>query len=181
METIEKDIKINEDLLKNQFSEESSKVINKSLEIKGIKKYNKKGELIYNIDNIREECDKREGIILIQFIMQILNEEKDELLIRIYEELGKDFLLNKLYEALQIENNGGVAKKIQPKKTIENGEEILVIEDNDNERKTPGGVLFTLFKNDQESRLIYKEITRKENKSRAQRKKAYRLFQKLAL
>ena len=166
METIEKDIKINEDLLKNQFSEESSKVINKSLEIKGIKKYNKKGELIYNIDNIREEC---------------LNEEKDELLIRIYEELGKDFLLNKLYEALQIENNGGVAKKIQPKKTIENGEEILVIEDNDNERKTPGGVLFTLFKNDQESRLIYKEITRKENKSRAQRKKAYRLFQKLAL
>ena len=181
METIEKDIKINEDLLKNQFSEESSKVINKSLEIKGIKKYNKKGELIYNIDNIREECDKIEGIILIQFIMQILNEEKDELLIRIYEELGKDFLLNKLYEALQIENNGGVAKKIQPKKTIENGEEILVIEDNDNERKTPGGVLFTLFKNDQESRLIYKEITRKENKSRAQRKKAYRLFQKLAL
>ena len=181
METIEKDIKINEDLLKNQFSEESSKVINKSLEIKGIKKYNKKGELIYNIDNIKEECNKREGANLIQFIMLILNEEKDELLIRIYEELGKDFLLNKLYEALQIENNGGVAKKIQPKKTIENGEEILVIEDNDNERKTPGGVLFTLFKNDQESRLIYKEITRKENKSRAQRKKAYRLFQKLAL
>jgi hypothetical protein len=181
METIEKDIKINEDLLKNQFSEESSKVINKSLEIKGIKKYNKKGELIYNIDNIREECDKREGIILIQFIMQILNEEKDELLIRIYEELGKDFLLNKLYEALQIENNGGAIKKSLPKKKIENGEEIFVIEDNDNERKTPGGVLFTLFKNDQESRLIYKEITRKENKSRAQRKKAYRLFQKLAL
>ncbi len=181
METIEKDIKINEDLLKNQFSEESSKVINKSLEIKGIKKYNKKGELIYNIDNIREECDKREGKNLIQFIMQILNEEKNELLIRVYESLGKDFLLNKLYEALQIENNGGVAKKIQPKKTIENGEEILVIEDNDNERKTPEGVLFTLFKNDQESRLIYKEITKKENKSRTQRKKAYKMFKKLAL
>ena len=181
MEKIEKDIKINEDLIEQQISENSSKVINKSLEIKGIKKYNLKGELIYNIDNIKEECNKREGANLIQFIMLILNEEKDELLIRIYETLGKDFLLNKLYEALQIENNGGVAKKIQPKKTIENGEEILVIEDNDNERKTPGGVLFTLFKNDQESRLIYKEITRKENKSRAQRKKAYRLFQKLAL
>ena len=181
MEKIEKDIKINEDLIEKQISENSSKVINKSLEIKGIKKYNLKGELIYNIDNIKEECNKREGANLIQFIMLILNEEKDELLIRIYETLGKDFLLNKLYEALQIENNGGVAKKIQPKKTIENGEEILVIEDNDNERKTPGGVLFTLFKNDQESRLIYKEITRKENKSRAQRKKAYRLFQKLAL
>ena len=165
METIEKDIKINEDLLKNQFSEESSKVINKSLEIKGIKKYNKKGELIYNIDNIREECDKREGIILIQFIMQILNEEKDELLIRIYETLGKDFLLNKLYEALQIEN----------------GEEVLIIEENENERKSAGGVLFTLFKKDNESKIIYKEISKKENKSKTQRKKAYKLFQKLAL
>ena len=181
MEKIEKDIKINEDLIEQQISENSSKVINKSLEIKGIKKYNKKGELIYNIDNIKEECNKREGANLIQFIMLILNEEKDELLIRIYETLGKDFLLNKLYEALQIENNGGVIKKIPPKKKIENGEEVLIIEENENERKSAGGVLFTLFKNDQESRLIYKEITRKENKSRAQRKKAYRLFQKLAL
>ena len=56
MEKIEKDIKINEDLIEDQLSNLTSKVINKSLEIKGIKKYNKKGELIYNIDNIREEC-----------------------------------------------------------------------------------------------------------------------------
>ena len=181
MEKIEKDIKINEDLIVDQLSNLTSKVINKSLEIKGIKKYNKKGELIYNIDNIREECDKREGIILIQFIMQILNEEKDELLIRIYETLGKDFLLNKLYEALQIENNGGVIKKIPPKKKIENGEEVLIIEENENERKSAGGVLFTLFKKDNESKIIYKEISKKENKSKTQRKKAYKLFQKLAL
>ena len=37
MEKIEKDIKINEDLIEKQISENSSKVINKSLEIKGIK------------------------------------------------------------------------------------------------------------------------------------------------
>ena len=181
MEKIEKDIKINEDLIEQQISENSSKVINKSLEIKGIKKFNLKGELIYNIDNIKEECNKREGANLIQFIMLILNEEKDELLIRIYETLGKDFLLNKLYEALQIENNGGVIKKIPPKKKIENGEEVLIIEENENERKSAGGVLFTLFKKDNESKIIYKEISKKENKSKTQRKKAYKLFQKLAL
>ena len=181
MEKIEKDIKINEDLIEDQLSNLTSKVINKSLEIKGIKKYNKKGELIYNIDNIREECDKREGKNLIQFIMQILNEEKNELLIRVYESLGKDFLLNKLYEALQIENNGGVIKKIPPKKKIENGEEVLIIEENENERKSAGGVLFTLFKKDNESKIIYKEISKKENKSRTQRKKAYKMFKKLAL
>ena len=58
------------------------KVINKSLEIKGIKKYNLNGDLIYNIDNIKIECKKREGLNLIKYICFILNENREDLLIR---------------------------------------------------------------------------------------------------
>ena len=183
MEKIEKDIKINEDLIEDQLSNLTSKVINKSLEIKGIKKYNKSGDLIYNIDNIKEECKKKNGTNLIKYIMYILDEEREDLLSGVYEGLGKDFLLNKLYETLEIENKGGVLKKIPPKKKNEDNEEVIVIEDDDivNERKTSGGVLFTLFKNDKNSRGIYKELSKKEFKDRTQRKKAYKMFQKLAL
>ena len=42
---------------------ENKKVIKKSSEIKGIKKYNKSGDLIYNIDNIKEECKKKMELI----------------------------------------------------------------------------------------------------------------------
>ena len=68
-------------------------------------------------------------------------------------------------------------------KKNEDNEEVIVIEDDDivNERKTSGGVLFTLFKNDKNSRGIYKELSKKEFKDRTQRKKAYKMFQKLAL
>ena len=45
---------------------QKQKVINKSLEIKGIKKYNLNGDLIYNIDNIKIECEKRVGKNLIK-------------------------------------------------------------------------------------------------------------------
>ncbi len=183
---MEKSVESNENTentLTEQKLEKNKKVIKKSSEIKGIKKYNKNGDLIYNIDNIKEECKKKNGTNLIKYIMYILDEEREDLLSGVYEGLGKDFLLNKLYETLEIENKGGVLKKIPPKKKNEDNEEVIVIEDDDivNERKTSGGVLFTLFKNDKNSRGIYKELSKKEFKDRTQRKKAYKMFQKLAL
>ena len=153
------------------------KVINKSLEIKGIKKYNLNGDLIYNIDNIKIECKKREGLNLIKYICFILNENREDLLIRFYEKLGKDFLLGKFYETLEIENKGGIYKKIPNNKKEDN--EIFIIENK--ERKTSGGVLFSLLKQDNESKLIYKKLTKIDFKERNSRKKTYKLLKKLAL
>ena len=153
------------------------KVINKSLEIKGIKKYNLNGDLIYNIDNIKIECKKREGLNLIKYICFILNENREDLLIRFYETLGKDFLLRKFYETLEIENKGGIYKKIPNNKKEDN--EIFIIENK--ERKTSGGVLFSLLKQDNESKLIYKKLTKIDFKERNSRKKTYKLLKKLAL
>jgi len=153
------------------------KVINKSLEIKGIKKYNLNGDLIYNIDNIKIECKKREGLNLIKYICFILNENREDLLIRFYEKLGKDFLLGKFYETLEIENKGGIYKKKANNKKDDN--EIFIIENK--ERKTSGGVLFSLLKQDNESKLIYKKLTKIDFKERNSRKKTYKLLKKLAL
>jgi hypothetical protein len=156
---------------------QNQKVINKSLEIKGIKKYNLNGDLMYNIDNIKIECEKREGINLIKYICFILNENREDLIVGFYQHLGKDFLLGKFYETLEIENKGGIYKKIPNKKKDEN--EIFLIEDQ--ERKTSGGVLFSLLKQDKESKLIYKKITKNDFKERNNRKKTYKLLKKLAL
>lgn len=153
------------------------KVISKSLEIKGIKKYNLNGDLIYNIDNIKIECKKREGLNLIKYICFILNENREDLLIRFYEKLGKDFLLGKFYETLEIENKGGIYKKKANNKKDDN--EIFIIENK--ERKTSGGVLFSLLKQDNESKLIYKKLTKIDFKERNSRKKTYKLLKKLAL
>ena len=156
---------------------QNQKVINKSLEIKGIKKYNLNGDLIYNIDNIKIECEKRVGKNLIKYICFILNENREDLLVGFYENLGKDFLLAKFYETLEIENKGGLYKKLPNNKKDKN--EIFIIEDK--ERKTPGGVLFSLFKQDKESKLIYKKLTKIDFKERNIRKKTYKLLKKLAL
>ena len=156
---------------------QNQKVINKSLEIKGIKKYNLNGDLMYNIDNIKIECKKREGLNLIKYICFILNENREDLLIRFYEKLGKDFLLGKFYETLEIENKGGIYKKKANNKKDDN--EIFIIENK--ERKTSGGVLFSLLKQDNESKLIYKKLTKIDFKERNSRKKTYKLLKKLAL
>ena len=153
------------------------KVINKSLEIKGIKKYNLNGDLIYNIDNIKIECKKREGLNLIKYICFILNENREDLIVGFYQHLGKDFLLGKFYETLEIENKGGIYKKKANNKKDDN--EIFIIENK--ERKTSGGVLFSLLKQDNESKLIYKKLTKIDFKERNSRKKTYKLLKKLAL
>ena len=105
---------------------EIPKVINKSLEIKGLKKYNSNGDIIYNIDKIKLECENKNGTTLIKYICYILNETREDLLISFYEYLGKDFLLGKFYETLEIENKGGIKKKIPMSKKDNN--EIIIIE-----------------------------------------------------
>ena len=79
---MEKSVESNENTentLIEQKLEKNKKVIKKSSEIKGIKKYNKSGDLIYNIDNIKEECKKKNGTNLIKYIMYILDEERGKI------------------------------------------------------------------------------------------------------
>ena len=58
--------------------------------------------------------------------------------------------------------------------------EIIIIEEIP-DRKTSGGILFTLLKKDNESKLIYKKLTKIDFNQRNIRKKTYKLFQKLGL
>ena len=58
--------------------------------------------------------------------------------------------------------------------------EIIIIEEIP-QRKTSGGILFTLLKKDNESKLIYKKLTKIDFNQRNIRKKTYKLFQKLGL
>ena len=58
--------------------------------------------------------------------------------------------------------------------------EIIIIEEIP-ERKTSGGILFTLLKKDNESKLIYKKLTKIDFNQRNIRKKTYKLFKKLFL
>lgn len=143
-------------------------IICKNLEIKGIRQYNKNGELLYNIDNIKKICNEKENDSLIRYIGLILNEPRTDLIRIIFKDLGKDFLINKLIKTCEIENKGGMKKKN--------------LNDNENfERKTPGGVFLNLIKNDEESKSIFKKILKKDTREKRERKKFYKSLEKLEL
>jgi len=144
-------------------------IICKNSEIKGIRQYNKNGELLYNIDNIKKICNEKENDSLIRYIGLILNEPRTDLIKIIFKDLGKEFLINKLIKTCEIENKGGMKKK-------------KLNNDNENfERKTPGGVFLNLIKNDEESKSIFKKILKKDSREKRERKKFYKSLEKLEL
>jgi len=143
-------------------------IISKNSEIKGIRQYNKNGELLYNIDNIKKLCNEKENDSLIRYIGLILNEPRTDLIRIIFKDLGKEFLINKLIKTCEIENKGGMKKKKL------NDNEIF-------ERKTPGGVFLNLIKNDEESKSIFKKILKKDTREKRERKKFYKSLEKLEL
>ena len=143
-------------------------IICKNSEIKGIRQYNKNGELLYNIDNIKKLCNEKENDSLIRYIGLILNEPRTDLIRIIFKDLGKEFLINKLIKTCEIENKGGMKKKKL------NDNEIF-------ERKTPGGVFLNLIKNDEESKSIFKKILKKDTREKRERKKFYKSLEKLEL
>ena len=143
-------------------------IISKNSEIKGIRQYNKNGELLYNIDNIKKLCNEKENDSLIRYIGLILNEPRTDLIRIIFKDLGKEFLINKLIKTCEIENKGGMKKK--------------KLNYNENfERKTPGGVFLNLIKNDEESKSIFKKILKKDTREKRERKKFYKSLEKLEL
>ena len=136
----------------------------------------------FNVDEIIEKCKEKDGNELLNYMCVIMHEKKKFILESLYKELGKDFLIAMLEKTLEIENNGGLikgksqyAKKKEEKKSNENNESI----ENDNPKKSTGGIFFTLIKTNPEAKVIMNRATKIDNKEARQRKKVYKLMDKL--
>ncbi len=91
--------------------------------------------------------------------------------------IGKDIFLSLIKQTLKIENEGGLPKKGT---TIKMDDKKLV---NETERKSPGGVLFYLFKqsNNIVDKNFIKEVFRKDYKNYKERKKIIKMFDQILL
>ena len=107
---------------------------------------NKKTNTYFNIDKILYKCKNLNGFKLVSFIGQIMKEPKLKYLMMVFRALGKDYVLNKFEKALEIENNGGM----NINKT--------------NEKKTTGGIFFTLIKEEPEAKKILKDVSKEVKK-----------------
>ena len=141
----------------------------------------KNQKISYNIDDIIIKCKEKDGIELINFICAIMKEKKRNLLESLYKELGKEYLISTLEKALNIENNGGLnkekskyQKKEDNKEQDDNKNNICV-----NEKKSTGGIFFSLIKKDPEAKKILNKVSRKDYKEAKQRKKLYKLMDNL--
>ena len=141
----------------------------------------KNQKISYNIDEIIIKCKEKDGIELINFICAIMKEKKRNLLESLYKELGKEYLISTLEKALHIENNGGLnkekskyQKKEDNKEQDDNKNNICV-----NEKKSTGGIFFSLIKKDPEAKKILNKVSRKDYKEAKQRKKLYKLMDNL--
>ena len=139
----------------------------------------------FNIDEIINKCKEKEGIDLINYICVIMNEKKRNILESLYQELGKDYLIFTLEKALNIQNNGGLNKekcKYPKKEDKMNQEEEKNINNNiQNEKKSTGGIFFSLIKKDPEAKNILIKASKKDWKESKQRKKVYKLMGNLNL
>ena len=140
-------------------------------------------KISYNIDEIINKCKEKEGIDLINYMCVIMKEKKKNILESLYKELGKDYLIFTLEKALNIQNNGGQNKekcKYPKKEEKKNQEEDKnITNDIKNEKKSTGGIFFTLIKKDPEAKKILNKASRKEWKESKQRKKMYKLMDNL--
>ena len=141
----------------------------------------KSQKISYNIEEIIMKCKEKDGIELINFICAVMEEKKRNLLESLYKELGKDYLISTLEKALDIENNGGLnkgkckyEKKEDKKEEDDNKNNIYV-----NEKKSTGGIFFSLIKKDTEAKKILNKVSRKDYKDSKQRKKLYKLMDNL--
>ena len=137
----------------------------------------------FNIDEIINKCKEKEGIDLINYICLIMKEKKRNILESLYQELGKDYLIFTLEKALNIQNNGGLSKekcKYEKKDKKMNQEDNKDINnDIQNEKKSTGGIFFSLIKKDPEAKNILNKASKKDWKEAKQRKKVYKLMDNL--
>ena len=146
----------------------------------------KNKKLIFNVGEIINKCKEKDGIELLNYMCSIMKEKKRNILETLYQELGKDYLIFNLEKALNIENSGGLnkGKCMYPKKEEKKEKNDNIKNNNDNndstnEKKSTGGIFFSLVKKDPEAKNILNRATRKDFKESKQRKKVYKLMDKL--
>ena len=146
----------------------------------------KNKKLIFNVEEIINKCKEKDGIELLNYMCSIMKEKKRNILETLYKELGKDYLIFNLEKALNIENSGGLnkGKCMYPKKDDKEEKNDNIKNNNDNndsanEKKSTGGIFFSLVKKDPEAKNILNRATRKDFKESKQRKKVYKLMDKL--
>ena len=146
----------------------------------------KNKKLIFNVEEIINKCKEKDGVELLNYMCSIMKEKKRNILETLYKELGKDYLIFNLEKALNIENNGGLnkgkcmyPKKEEKKEKNDNTKNNNDNNDSTNEKKSTGGIFFSLVKKDPEAKNILNRATRKDFKESKQRKKVYKLMDKL--
>ena len=146
----------------------------------------KNKKLIFNVEEIINKCKEKDGIELLNYMCSIMKEKKRNILETLYKELGKDYLIFNLEKALNIENSGGLnkGKCMYPKKEEKKEKNDNIKNNNDNNdstngKKSTGGIFFSLVKKDPEAKNILNRATRKDFKESKQRKKVYKLMDKL--
>ena len=141
----EKDINTKENLTNSNNNENNN-------EFNHPKIYNQSRQKYFNVDKIIEKCKRLDNYNLVNYICKIMHESKIKFVSMLFMSLGKDYVLNILEKVLNIENNGGL-KQV-----------------NNDEKKTTGGVFFTLIKEDPEAKKVLKEAAKTSKKLAKQAK-----------
>ena len=139
-------------------------------------------KIAFNIDEIMTKCKEKDGDELINYICAVMKEKKRNILESLYKELGKEYLIFNLEKALNIENSGGLNKekcKYQKKEDKKEKNDDNINNTCVNEKKSTGGIFFTLVKKDPEAKAILNKASRKDWKEAKQRKKVYKLMDNL--
>ena len=140
-------------------------------------------KMLFNVDEIIEKCKEKNGIELLNYMCNIMHEKKRNILEALYKELGKEYLIIMLEKTLDIQNNGGLTKgrSIYPKKDKDkkSNENKPVTNSNIGERKSSGGIFFTLIKKDPQAKGIFMKAEKLDWKESRKRKKVYKLMDKL--
>ena len=117
----------------------------------------------YNVEVIIKKCDSIEDKTqLINYLSEILQEKKKDILYRLYALMKKDFIIKTLEKTLNIMNSGGMIKK-----------------DNDKNIRSIGGTFIYLIKtSDLMNDDLIKKIFWRNKKKKKLKKKLYKSFNK---
>jgi hypothetical protein len=142
------------------------------------KETNLLGEKKFNVDKLILSIKEKDGHALVNFIGYILSEKRKDVIKKAYAELGKEMLVALVEKTLIIENEGGISKSDQMISPTEKGK----VNSNNNERKTPGGVLFKLIKDESGiTKEAMKKIFVKNYKDRNERRKLIKKIENLGI
>ena len=118
----------------------------------------------YNVEIIIKKCDSIEDKTqLINYISEILQEKKKDILYRLYALMKKEFIIKTLEKTLNIMNSGGIKK----------------IDDDKNMRSVGGTFMYLIKTSDLINEDIIKKIFWRNNKKKKMKKKFYKSFNKL--